>query len=92
MYQKPISGGTLIMYKRVEHLKISLEVQMINIISIKADDIFMGKISTDAITSKVNHLVSNFLIRPQVTLPLALSYDSKFMTQTKVKTKKRERS
>ena len=61
MFQKLISGGgAFIMYKRVEHLKISLEVQMINIISIKADDIFMGKISTDAIWSKVNYLISNF--------------------------------
>ena len=48
------------MYKRVEHLKIILEVQMINIISIKADDIFMGKISIDAIWSKVNYLISSF--------------------------------
>ena len=66
MFQKLSRGGTFIMYKRVEHLKISLEVQMINIIiiiiiiSIKADDIFLGKISTDAIRSKVNYLISNF--------------------------------
>ena len=47
-------------FKRVEHLKTSLEVQMINTRSIKADDIFIGKIPTDAIRSKVNYLISNF--------------------------------
>ena len=37
------------MHQRVEHLKISLEVLIVSIINIKADDIFIGKISTDAI-------------------------------------------
>ena len=32
------------MHQRVEHLKMSLEVQMINIIDIKADDVFVRKI------------------------------------------------
>ena len=32
------------MHQRVEHLKMSLEVQMINIINIKADDVFVRKI------------------------------------------------
>ena len=49
MFKKLSRGWTFIMYKRVEHLKISLEAQTINIINIKADDIFMGKISRDAI-------------------------------------------
>ena len=53
-------------------------------------------ISTDAIESKVDYLISNSSpkdptkLRPQVTLSVALSYDSKFMTQIKVKTKKSE--
>ena len=33
---------------------------MIDIVDIKADDIFMEKISTDAIWSKVDYLISNF--------------------------------
>ena len=45
--------GRIIRHQNVEHLKISLKVKMMNIIDIKADDIFMGNISTDVIWSKV---------------------------------------
>ena len=75
---------------------------MIDIVSIRADDIFVGKLSTDATWSKVDYLISNFSPKAfgpwgqswglQVTIFLALSYDFKFMTQTKVKTEKREKS
>ena len=36
-------GGTFIRHQRVEHLEISLELQMKNIINIQADDIFIEK-------------------------------------------------
>ena len=63
---------------------------MINIVSIKADDTFMGKIFTDAIWSKVNYLISNFSLKASgdATFSIALSYDSKLMTQTRVKNEK----
>ena len=76
-----------IRHQRVEHLKINLEVQMINI-DIKADDIFMGT-NVHKRHSKQSRLPDFKFFswgsnKVEVTLPLALSYDSNFMAQTKV--------
>ena len=70
--------GTFIMHQRVEHLKISLEVLIVSIINIKADDIFIGKISTDAIWSKVDYLISN--ISPKAPTKFRPLGDATFST------------
>ena len=47
-----------------------------NIIDIKADDMFMGNISTDVIWSKVDYLISNF--SPKAPTKLRPSGDATF--------------
>ena len=63
---------------------------MINIINIQADDIFIEKFPQTLFEAKQITWFQIFLLRVQqnwglqMTLPLALSHDYKFMTQTKV--------
>ena len=58
--------------------------------NIKAYDIFLGK---NLHIRKVDYLISNLTSKaPTKRLPLALSYDSKFMTQTKVKKRNKSKA
>ena len=58
------------MYKRAEDSKISLEVQIINITCIKADDIFKRKFPQTPFEAKQITWFQIFLLRPQQSLGL----------------------
>ena len=78
-------------------MKIGLDVKVMIIINIKADDIFIGNISADVISSKVDSLISNFSpkaptkLRPSSDATLIIILRFKIYDTKRWKTKK-ERS